>query len=250
MIYVNVPIGGDYGWGMVGKYFTRELAALAPIRLVTPDFTAKDVGEEFEHYRLNQLRATAEELVDLPKSPLLQGIVGSSLLPTEPQYASTKTIGYTALEENHLRPQAIETAKQRYQTVVTPSAWCTQILRDHGLENVTTILQGVDPSLFFPHEVENRILPDKFVVFSGGKFEFRKGQDVVIRAFKVLADRHPDVMLLTAWYNHWPSSWQSMKISPLIHFAPSTTRYFDALNETLAANGIDPARAIHLAPRP
>ncbi len=42
------------------------------------------------------------------------------------------------------------------------------------------------------------------MVFSGGKFELRKGQDVVIRAYRVLQDRHPDVMLVNAWFNPWP----------------------------------------------
>jgi glycosyltransferase involved in cell wall biosynthesis len=48
---------------------------------------------------------------------------------------------------------------------------------------------------------------------SPGKFELRKGQDLVIRAFKVLADRHKDATLVTAWYNQWGFSWETMRLS-------------------------------------
>jgi hypothetical protein len=37
------------------------------------------------------------------------------------------------------------------------------------------------------------------VVFSGGKLEHRKGQDLVIRAFVRFVQRHPDAVLVTAW---------------------------------------------------
>jgi glycosyltransferase involved in cell wall biosynthesis len=44
------------------------------------------------------------------------------------------------------------------------------------------------------------------VVFSGGKFEDRKGQDVAIKAYKVLQDRYPDVRLVTAWANAYTNN--------------------------------------------
>jgi len=112
------------------------------------------------------------------------------------------------------------------------------------------VIQGIDPAIFFPHDPPSRLYGDNFLVFSGGKFELRKGQDVVIRAFKVLQDRHPDTMLVTAWFNQWGSSWETMKGSSLIRFAPSAPQYFDALNQILRDNGINLNRCINLAPRP
>jgi hypothetical protein len=44
----------------------------------------------------------------------------------------------------------------------------------------------------------------KFVVFSGGKLEMRKGQDIVIAAFEKFAAKHKDAILVTAWHNQWP----------------------------------------------
>ena len=45
---------------------------------------------------------------------------------------------------------------------------------------------------------------DRFVIFSGGKLEYRKGQDIVIAAFKIFQKRHPEALLITAWHNVWP----------------------------------------------
>jgi glycosyltransferase involved in cell wall biosynthesis len=45
---------------------------------------------------------------------------------------------------------------------------------------------------------------DRFVVFSGGKPEYRKGQDLVLRAFRIFAQRHKEAVLLTAWGSPWP----------------------------------------------
>ena len=56
------------------------------------------------------------------------------------------------------------------------------------------------------------------MLFSGGKFEFRKGQDLVLKAFSVLSKKHPDMVLLTAWHNPWRASMETMRESPHIRF--------------------------------
>jgi glycosyltransferase involved in cell wall biosynthesis len=44
----------------------------------------------------------------------------------------------------------------------------------------------------------------KFHIFSGGKVEFRKGQDLVLLAFKEFSAKHKDCVLVTAWHSLWP----------------------------------------------
>jgi glycosyltransferase involved in cell wall biosynthesis len=58
--------------------------------------------------------------------------------------------------------------------------------------------QGIDPALFHPAEGSG-LYRDRFVVFSGGKFEFRKGQDIVVAAFKRFYAKHPEALLVTCW---------------------------------------------------
>jgi glycosyltransferase involved in cell wall biosynthesis len=88
-------------------------------------------------------------------------------------------------------------------------------------------------------------LQDKFVIFSGGKFELRKGQDIVIRAYKVLQDRHPDVTLVNSWYNIWAFARETMAQSKLIKYqTPANNDYVAWMNGLLAANGLDLDRVI------
>ena len=38
-------------------------------------------------------------------------------------------------------------------------------------------------------------------IFSGGAFSFRKGQDIVVKAFVQFLKLEPNAVLITAWYN-------------------------------------------------
>jgi glycosyltransferase involved in cell wall biosynthesis len=86
--------------------------------------------------------------------------------------------------------------------IIAGSTWNERILRAHGIVATTTVLQGVDASLFHPAPRSGAI-PHRFVVFSGGKLEFRKGQDLVLAAFRAFRQRHPEALLLTAWSSPW-----------------------------------------------
>jgi glycosyltransferase involved in cell wall biosynthesis len=68
---------------------------------------------------------------------------------------------------------------------------------------VDLVLQGIDPTLFHPAP-KSGLFKDRFVVFSGGKIEYRKGQDLVLLVFRVFLVRHPEVLLVTAWHGSWP----------------------------------------------
>ena len=45
---------------------------------------------------------------------------------------------------------------------------------------------------------------DKFYVFSGGKVEFRKAQDLTLLAFKRFREERRNSVLVTAWHSPWP----------------------------------------------
>ena len=65
-----------------------------------------------------------------------------------------------------------------------------------------------------------RLLQARFVVFSGGKLEIRKGQDIVIQAFKKLLEICPDALLIASWCNE-SASLSSIAISPYVSNAPA-----------------------------
>jgi glycosyltransferase involved in cell wall biosynthesis len=136
--------------------------------------------------------------------------------------------------------------------LATGSSWCSEILRQHGLSEVRTIVQGVDPTIFRPVPGGREFFGDRFVVFSGGKFALRRGQDLAIAAFKVIQERHEDVLLVTSWFNPVPAGVRTMRASPYIHFeAPAgAVEHRTLIEGVLAANGVDATRAIHLGPLP
>jgi len=122
----------------------------------------------------------------------------------------TKALHAAIFFELPLSSTAIERAK-RYETIIAGSTWNANVLRSHGLTNVETIFQGVDRSLF--HWAPKRDLyPGKFLIFSGGKAEPRKGQDLVVKAFRIFAEKHKDAMLVTAWHSPWPQLAKGMDL--------------------------------------
>ncbi|HEV7665458.1 MAG TPA: tetratricopeptide repeat protein [Chloroflexota bacterium] len=255
-LVLALPVNSNIGWGVCGRQITRELASLDDVRLETDPFDAHSVGEDGAYAALRTLvppewaRSTPGQPAAVD-APLLQAIASNDFEPYRPDLRSTRrTVGYTFFEQNILTPDAVRRAIRTFDHIVAGSTWCEQVLREHGLETVSTIVQGVDTRVFRPAADPRRQKPDRFTVFSGGKLEFRKGQDLVLRAFKVLQDRHRDVLLVNAWYNPWPTSMDTMAASPYIAFERSTDDYAAFMQHLLVANGIDEANVLTLPPMP
>ncbi len=257
MIYLILPRGNNFGWGVCGKYLVREISNIRKVKYVTEDFTSQDIGDEFEYHFLKNRLVDRREAVDIMSgvtkqinSPILQAIGNQALLPWGPKIQGTFKAGYTFFEENILSPEYIQNGKENFDLIITGSTWCENVLKNHGLENVTTVIQGIDQQLFNPFNSEKEIYRDNFLVFSGGKFEIRKGQDIVIRAYKVLQDRHKDVILVNSWFNMWSESLKTMSASPYITFNFTSNDYITGMNQSLTDNGIDVRRVITILPRP
>ena len=256
-VYLALPVGSMHGWGICGKYIAREMAALTSVRLVTDPFTSEQVGGDLDYWELKRLLPGEEEHAALARAesvevdcPLLLGIGDESLRPGLKGGRGSRTVGYTFFETDRLAPDAIEFARAHYDLVTTGSTWCTEILRQGGLPAVETVIQGVDPAVFEPSPSGREYFRDRFVVFSGGKFELRKGQDLVLRAVRVLQQRHSDVLLVASWFNMWGSSLETMRQSSYIRFNPPPSGLFHAMIvQVLADNGLDPARAVILGPQ-
>jgi glycosyltransferase involved in cell wall biosynthesis len=257
MIHAVLPAGSYHGWGICGKYIVREMSKFTDITLMTEQFDFNEIGDEFDFRLLNDKRMADGDYEAIKKSPswnvnapVLQAIIGNSMRPLLPQFRGNVNVGYTFFEDNVLPQQYLEDGRNFFDTVVTGSSWCEEVLRGYGLTNVTTIIQGIDPTIFNPFFPEKEYFRDRFVVFSGGKFELRKGQDLVIKAYKAFQDRHRDVMLINSWFNKWNFSLQTMAASPYITFAPASDDYISMMNGILRDNGLDMDRVITLPPYP
>ena len=90
---------------------------------------------------------------------------------------------------------------KNYDMFIAISQWNYDFLQSLNLHGpVHLCYQGIDSTIFHPAPRAN-LYNDRFVIFSGGKFEFRKGQDIVVAAFKRFRERHPESLLVTCWQN-------------------------------------------------
>ncbi|WP_255003580.1 glycosyltransferase family 4 protein [Cyanobium sp. HWJ4-Hawea] len=100
----------------------------------------------------------------------------------------------TALDQNFLD------GLDRFDLVITGSNWNQRMLEKSGFSRSIMIHQGIDPCNFHPVATP-RLINRPFVIFAGGKLEARKGQDLVIEAFRRLLKTIPDAILIGCWAN-------------------------------------------------
>ncbi len=208
-------VSSYFGWGVYGLNLMLHLAehpGVVPI--CTAEFGPGDVA--LDPLRNRRLAAMVENSASvwLAQSQiqgnrvavahtLLKGL-GNDLVsaPTRGKVLSGRpSIGVLFLEQASLSPDGRRRADE-FALIVAGSSWNEAVLRRQGIHNVTTVLQGVDTALFHPAP-RSDMFPGRFVVFSGGKLEFRKGQDLVLAAFRAFQQRHAEALLLTAWHSPW-----------------------------------------------
>lgn len=118
--------------------------------------------------------------------------------------------------EAPLAGEAKRNARQ-YAHIFTGSDWNTKRLTDAEILNCSTLVQGVDMDVFKPQPWADDL--QGFRVFSGGKLEFRKGQDYVVAAMRAFMGERKDAVLVTAWHNPWPETAKTMGKSWLLDWA-------------------------------
>lgn len=263
MLYLDLPLGQIFGWGICGKYLSRELALQTPVQLLREPKHLGQVDALEGRFLLDyclpaaQMQAIQSGTLTRVEGPVLQA--SQYTFPSwsgqhwdPPMVRGTHTACYMFFDETRLDPGYSAFLNETYDQVIAGSEWCRQLLLQNGVEKTTAIIQGIDPVIFNPYLNQKTLFPDRFVIFSGGKFELRKGQDIVIRAFKVLQDRYPDVMLVAAWHNPWVGPMATMANSKLIQFSkPDQSQSFlDIMKVTLQQAGIDLSRVLMLPSYP
>ena len=84
---------------------------------------------------------------------------------------------------------------------------------------------------------------ERFLIFSGGKMELRKGQDIVLAAFKIFARRHPEATLVTASLRAFRISTRTTSLVPSPCRKLDRTRSFFSVAErcfSSTARGVSP----------
>ncbi len=237
------------GWGIYGTNLTLQLLKrpdLQPIPLLPP--LVETPFNPLHWHLLQPAFQRQQQISDLlqqhPQQQIkLEALVLKGLgndFVTTPELAriwGKINVGVIFLEDTHLSSAALQRA-QAFDLIVVGSTWNEQVLRSHGLTQVQTVHQGVDPTIFHPAP-KSGILGDRFVIFSGGKLEYRKGQDLVIKAFQHFQTRHPEALLVTAWHNRWPTTMAGLNQAGHVQGLPKVDAQGRLqIKEWLVANGI------------
>ena len=137
----------------------------------------------------------------------------------------------------------------KFDTLLCASTWNAEVVRRGTGRDVEVIFEGIDPSLFCPGPRSGILNPDRFYVFSGGKVEFRKGQDLVLRAFREFSRRHADAVLVTAWHSPWPTLAARFR-GTLEAALELDENGLVNIKKWAADNGVDPARVVEIFSTP
>lgn len=254
---IGWQIGGTTGWGVYGLALMLQGArrGLVPVPVyISPGFSLTDPLEARLIAPLKPHWYIEQELFNLHEDgafvagyPFLLGL-GNDLAPVDAlaHIVGAPDVGVVFFEHRAIPAADVARAKDRYAGIVAGSSWNAEVLRDLGFENVVFCPQGIDPTRFHPAP-KSGWLSDRFVIFSGGKLEFRKGQDIVVEAFRRFHARHPEALLAIAWHNHWDASVAGLRSSPYGFGTPERGESGAwQMTEWLSAQGIPPDAVLDL----
>jgi tetratricopeptide (TPR) repeat protein/glycosyltransferase involved in cell wall biosynthesis len=249
-IGISWPLSITSGWGIYGVNLTLQLLqnpAWEVALLAPPSITSESINPlhksllspVFEKQKnFQELVAANSDKQISCNFPVLYGL-GNNLASfgVENQITSASQVGVIFFEDTRITAKAVEKAK-KYSAIVAGSNWNADVLRSRGLTNVAMVHQGIDPTIFHPAPKSN-LFGDRFVIFSGGKLEYRKGQDIVIAAFKRFRAKHPEALLLTTWHNFWPQYMLGIEQTGNVAGLPNINRDGSlGISQWLAANGL------------
>jgi glycosyltransferase involved in cell wall biosynthesis len=246
------------GWGIVGLNLMLNWARRQDLSICcsTPfELSFIDVSP-IERWAIQEIlissRNTWERLKGLSgrvrlSCPVLRGL-GNNLAngdsPGSVQVFGTPTVGLLVFESSRF-DAALSQRIGLYPLIVTGSTWNRKVLAGLGVDRVETVLQGIDETHFHPGPRAGW-LAGRFAIFSGGKLERRKGQDLVIQAFRIFAQRHRDALLVTAWSSPWPKFARGLNVNPGVQPVPFRSDGQIDVDAWTRANGIPEQQVLHL----
>ncbi len=249
-IGISWPVSVTSGWGIYGMNLTLQLLrnpAWEVALLVPPSITSESINPLHKSLLspVVEKQKSFQELVTANSDkqitcnfPVLYAL-GNNLASSgiENQITSACQVGVIFFEDTRITAEALAKAK-KYSTIVAGSNWNADVLRGFGLTNVAMVNQGIDPAIFHPAP-KSSLFGDRFVIFSGGKLEYRKGQDIVIAAFKRFRAKHPEALLLTTWHNFWPQYMLGIEQTGNVTGLPNINRDGSlGISQWLVANGL------------
>jgi len=215
LVLFHWTMSSYFGWGVYGINLALHLAQ-------DPDLLALSSGPfRFEDIALDPMRMALMRPILDASNRLRNDLLAAKSAMVHVQPTVLRSLSDRLLRESNLPwdikgtneigvaficdstiDEAARMRARHYETIICGARWNAELLLANGITNVQTVIQGIDPTLFHPAP-SSGLFKDRFVIFSGGKLELRKGQDLVVRAFRAFHQRHPDSLLVTAWHSPW-----------------------------------------------
>jgi len=247
---MNWQLNSLSGWGVYGTHVAVEMLRTRrgdPVLLKRP--ISFDPGADIDLLRpiISRFDAMAAHLQPAPgrglalEFPVLQPLLpGFKAMQPPQRFYGEPDIGIIFFEDTRITAAAVERSR-RFARVIAGSSWNADLMRAAGVEGVRLVLQGVAMERFPERPAPQ---PGPFRIFSGGKMEHRKGQDLILSTFRAFQQRHSEAVLLTAWQNPWPEKVDTITMSPLIDSAPEMVDGRLDVKGWAARHGVPPA-AVH-----
>jgi len=245
MIILNAPIN-QLGYGIASLNILRELSKLTDVCLIPigqPDVT----NQEDANLCQQALDNRKHHLIDLPCVKIwhqhdMKRLTGHK----------GKMIGFPIFELDTFTDQE----KQELNSVdslIVCSKWAQSVIKNNNIHVPTTVVPlGVDTELFRPWSLDS-IRPakpkDKTIFFNCGKWEIRKGHDVLIKVWDKFSQKHDNVELWMMCDNPFntpqeKSYWESLYNRPNIKLIPRVETQEEVYNIMSKTDcGIFPSRA-------
>lgn len=241
-------IGSQFGAGLTTLNLLSQLlfqGQIKPILLFQPAKLDLSLIQKLFVQKLLEIHdaffktlpETGNNLVHNVRFPVIACIGnGFTLAPFGRQFRGSSNLVKTVFEDTYFDKDALERSSA-YDAIIPVSTWNKEVLEGAGFRRVYVVPQGIDPTLFHPAPRQG-IWRNRFVIFSAGKMEFRKGQDIVIAAFKVFHERHPDSLLCFSWHNIWPETMIGIDALGYVKGVPEVTKDQIQFSDWLLKNGL------------
>jgi len=199
MIFLVLPYNLYTGWGVCSINLAKEICKKHKVKYVSDELIDQFKHNALSHSFFTSIKFDNKDFLKTQKDhPIIQG-VQHDLSPYLGYFSGSKKIAIT-FADREIPKELVNKANDHYDHIIAGSEWCKNLLQQHNVKS-TVIHQGIDPLIFNSSRKDKNFFLDDFLIFSGGKFEERKGQDILIKAYKVIQDRYPDVKLVCSWYN-------------------------------------------------